>query len=140
MRFIPFTTLAFVLLLGAQATLNKAPTEARPFVGQWSATFEGKSFMKLDLRDSDPLSGLLKTGEIAVDSTGKVIFVAEGEGDEYDLVAIKIIGNRMFFQTKEEDGEFTRYEFSLKPDGSAWLTVTAEGVKVQPFVMERARP
>ena len=75
-----------------------------------------------------------------MDSTGKVIFVAEGDGDEYDLVAIKIIGNRMFFQTKEEDGEFTRYEFSLKPDGSAWLTVTAEGVKVQPFVMERARP
>ena len=46
----------------------------------------------------------------------------------------------MFFQTKEEDGDLTKYEFALKPDGKAQLAVTAEGVKVQPFVLERARP
>ena len=96
--------------------------------------------MKLDLRDADPLSGRIKTGEIAVDSSGKLIYVAEGDGDEYDLVGIRIVGNRMFFQTKEEDGDLTKYEFALKPDGKAQLAVTAEGVKVQPFVLERARP
>ena len=140
MRYLPFSALVFALLLGAQATSNKATSEARPFVGQWSASFEGRNFMKLDLRDADPLSGRIKTGEIAVDSSGKLIYVAEGDGDEYDLVGIKIVGNRMFFQTKEEDGDLTKYEFALKPDGKAQLAVTAEGVKVQPFVLERARP
>ena len=141
MKLIPFFSLLFVLLLGAQATSNKASSEGQPFVGQWHSTFEGKEFMHLAVRDTDPLSGHLKTGEIAVDSSGKVIFVAQaGDTDDYDIVSARVLGRRMFFHTKEEDGETTKYELHLQADGSALLTVQAEGVKVQPFVMTRARP
>ncbi len=136
MRFFSFATLLFVLLLRAQVQ-PKAPAAARPFLGHWYSTFEGKNFMDIDLWDTDPLSGHVKTGDIEVNAAGKLIAVQEGESDDYTLMDLKLVEGKLTFRTRDDDGDVTSFEMKLNPDGKAVLSIQVEGVAIQPLVLVR---
>lgn len=133
MRFI----LAAILLVAQLPA--QAPTDAKPYIGNWNAMWEGRPFMHLAIRNTNPLTGHIKTGDISVNGAGQLISVQEGENDEYDLFDIRIADGKLRFRTRGEDGELALYEMKLTPNGKATLTIIVEGVAIQPLVLTRPR-
>ena len=136
MRFLSFATLLFTILVVAQVQ-PKAPTAARSFLGHWYSTFEGRNFMDIDLWDTDPLSGHIKTGDIEVNAGGKLIAVQEGESDDYTLMDVKLSEGKLTFRTRDDDGDVASFEMKLNPDGKSVLWIRVEGVAIQPLVLVR---
>ena len=136
MRFLSFATLLFTLFVVAQVQ-PKAPVAARPFLGHWYSTFEGRNFMDIDLWDTDPLSGHIKTGDIEVNAGGKLIAVQEGESDDYTLIDVKLSEGKLTFRTRDDDGDVASFEMKLNPDGKSVLWIRVEGVAIQPLVLVR---
>ena len=93
--------------------------------------------MDIDLWDTDPLSGHIKTEDIEVNAGGKLIAVKEGENDDYTLMEVMLVDGKLTFQTRDDDGDVASFEMKLNPDGKAVLWIRVEGVAIQPLVLVR---
>lgn len=115
-----------------------AAGEQRDFVGTWQATFKGDVFMTLKITGGPSIAGTLSGGNIRVDESGELT-EASGGGEEHPISNVKVDGDRMSFDWKDDD-ETLKMEFKLTGAGAAELQFLSlpEGVKMKPIRFTRA--
>jgi hypothetical protein len=108
-----------------------------PFAGSWSAELKGVRYVGLEIRNTQPVSGEIKTGSINADENGNVSEVIEEATASRNLIDPKLVDRRLVFKTKEADGEFTEYEMSIIEPGKASLKMA--GMPIKPFTLTKAK-
>jgi len=129
-----FLDLCFMLV---SAACVPAAAQQLKFTGVWEAKFKGEVFMILKLQAGDPISGSLSGGHISVNDDGDLT-EANGGGEELPISNAKIQGNKLSFESKNDD-ETMKLEMTVTGDGEAQLQFMdlPEGLKIKPFPLRR---
>jgi hypothetical protein len=107
---VSMNSLAFALLIATAATVQSG---AASLAGQWTATYDGKTFARLELKPAgDEFTGGLSLGNIEVDNKGAVIRVAEAPRSLAPIFDVARRDALILFSRK--DGESVD-RFELKP-------------------------
>jgi hypothetical protein len=107
------------------------------FAGSWSAEFKGARYVALEVRNTQPVSGEIKTGSVNADENGNVSEVIEEALVSKNLIDPKIVQRMLVFKTKDTDGELTEYEMTIVGPDKASLRIT--GMPIKPFTLTRAK-
>ena len=112
-----------LILLGAIAALSAGQSAGGPITGSWTAQFEGRTFLRLELKTANGLiTGGISAGNIEVDTQGAVRRADEAPLALTPIFDVKLGGSILTFSRK--DGTSTdRFEVRLLDDGAAELQV-----------------
>src|ERR1044072_3355389 len=108
-----------LILLAALAVFT-GQTAAAPVAGTLTATFEGRTLVKLELKtDKAGISGGLSLGDVEVDPRGAVRHV--GEMKESKPIFAAVQKGRVLTFSRRDETEGDRVEMRLLADGRAEL-------------------
>jgi hypothetical protein len=127
-----------VVFLLVSAMFIPAAAEQQKFAGTWQATFKGEVFMTLKLQEGDPISGSLSGGHIDVDREGEIT-EASGGGAEHPVSNVKLEGDTLSFDLKEDDDETMKFVMKITGNGEAELQFVnlPEDVKMKPIKLTK---
>jgi TonB family protein len=112
--------------------------EITAFAGDWQAKFDNQQFVKLNLAvQNGQLAGAISTGDVNLDSDGKVTEVTHSLRSAVPILEAKMEGHNLFF--KQQDGSDTlSYQMKVVGADEARLQMLDTGsVQVQPFTLHR---
>ena len=112
MKFLPVVCVAMAL-----AGQSAAPR----MVGTWTAQFDGKTYVRLDVRSSNgTLSGGISLGSVEVDKTGALSKVGDAPAELAPIIDVTATNTTLTFARR--DGRDTdRFEFKMTEAGRAEL-------------------
>jgi hypothetical protein len=131
------------------AVLTATPTvQSSTAAGVWTAEFNGKTFIKLELHaEAATLAGTINGGDIQVDDHGDLRHVGDLRADARPIFDVRQQGSTVTFSAKDDD-DTDQFELRIRNDGHAELRLilteafkaelAADGVPVpKPFVLTR---
>jgi hypothetical protein len=121
----------------AQSRQGSPPPSVARFVGSWNAEFKGVRYVGLDIRNTQLISGEIKTGRVNADENGNISEVIEEAVESKNLIDPKVVDAKLVFKTKEADGELIEYEMSIVEPGKASLRIA--GMPIKPFSLTKAK-
>lgn len=137
-----------LILAVALATLPVAQTDSSAIAGSWTAEFEGRTFIRLELQSvRGSLTGSLSTGDIEVDNRGDLRRVGEPRREPTPIFNVKLRQSTVTFSRKDVHDTDT-FEFRVLKDGRGELRflpteefrkeLAAEGVPIlKPIILTR---
>ncbi len=108
--------------------------DVKKFAGTWQAEFKGTPYLVVTLKG---LNGTISIGSIKMNKDGDLVDV-EAAVDERPIQAVRINGDKVYFQARDEECEMT-----LTGYGQAVLRIMDAPPLVGSFAMRRitgARP
>jgi hypothetical protein len=110
-------------LLVAIATVSVAQTGGASITGSWTAQFEGRTFLTLELKAVDgTITGGMKVGNIEVDKQGALRRVGESPRDLSPIFDVTQRASTVtFFRKDTDDSTPDRFELRLLEPGRAEL-------------------
>jgi hypothetical protein len=138
-----------LLLAAAIATIPA--TQSDSAVGSWTAEFQGRTFVRLELRTAGgSLTGEISVGNIQVDDQGGLRDVGEAPATATPIFDVVQKSSSLTFARKDGD-DTDRFEFRVLPDGRGELQLApteefrremaANGIPMpKPIAMTRHTP
>ena len=138
-----------LLLAAVVALFSQSP--AQPFDGTWTADFQGRPLVRLELHAADnTLTGRLQLADIHVDSTG-VVDGVNGPLSAPAPIADVIVRDRTVSFTRHDGADVDPFQLVLLADGRAELRLiptdelrqelARDGIPVpKPFTLSRLKP
>ena len=110
-------------LLVAIATVSVAQTGGESIAGSWTAQFEGRTFLTLELKAVDgTITGGMSVGNIEVDKQGALRRVGESPRDLSPIFDVTQRASTVTFSRKDaDDSTPDRFELRLLEPGRAEL-------------------
>lgn len=117
--------------------LLSLPVKAQ-FDGVWKGERQGKIYVIVTLKGGSQPSGTIKIGDINIDQNGEIAEVEREAENEYEILDPKIVAGKLLFQSKESDGDVTRYEMTVTDDKNARLKILEAPGPVKPFKLTKS--
>jgi hypothetical protein len=126
-----------LLLVTVVSMISVFGQDATRFLGTWKGEHAGKPYMLISIAAGTPLKISVTTASIHVDETGEISKVEGPVEHEETVLESKLVGGRLRFKTRQEDGSVIDYEMRLEGESTAFLTLLDEPPFVKPFRLQR---
>jgi hypothetical protein len=108
------------------------------FAGVWKGERQGKTYVIVTLKGGAQPSGTIKIGDINLDQNGEIVEVEREAETEYEILEPRIVDGKLLFQSKESDGDTTRYEMTVTDEKDASLKILEAPGPVKPFKLTKS--
>ena len=137
-----------LILAAAVAAMPTAQSDSAGVAGSWTAEFQGRTFIRLELRTVDgSLTGSISTGDIQVDDQGDLRQVGEPPDHPTPIFDVAPKSSSVTFARKDGDDtdrfafrvlDAGRGELQLVPTEELRRELTAAGIPIpKPIVLTR---
>ena len=93
-----------LFLVAAIAALSVSQSAVGPIAGRWAATFEGRTFIRLELKTvNGAMTGAMSIGNFELDAQGLVRRADEAPPDLTPIFDVTLRGSNVTFSRKDVD-------------------------------------
>jgi hypothetical protein len=131
--------IAAVGLFGGFVALAN-PTAPEKFAGTWEASAKGTVFLVLKIRAGEKITGSMKSGPIRMNERGELLEVGPPESEENPIFFAQVDGDKLTFNSQDEDEDVMQFELILKGEDAGELRVVdKDHPDLKGFAIRRAK-
>jgi hypothetical protein len=131
---------ATVALLATGLMAFASPAAPEKFAGTWEASAKGTVFLVLKIQAGDKISGTMKSGPIKVNDKGELVEAGPPENDENPIFFAQVEGDKLTFNSQDENEDVMQFELVLKDGDAAELRIVdKDHPDLKAFTLKRAK-